>query len=304
MFDSEFRMQKLKIIPVMLLVALSSSCKRTGSEIKQPGITSGVSIYKDFPDTLNPLPEGNGTLYFTFDITGLQTFPAHYSRGLPLETLLKTGEKCINAGLIGLEIRGADSGGMMLQDIKDIAQRLSLSTGIAESRFKIYGIPVCVETICHPSYNMISFRINSELIKAKRLLIRISIPRGNLNEKTNETSVLNADSNNVAIIAVNSERAPYRILIWKNNAELRFHSPYLFRLDPPSDDTVYSFSCQFLLKDSTGRIQTFGETEMASKKMWRKHWADMNHVEKKGMDKSHLMTQQYLRMIKICGKEE
>ncbi len=304
MFDGEFLMQKLIVILAILLVALSSSCNRKGPDIAQLSGTSAVSVYNDSTDTMNPVPVGNGTIYSTFDITGFQTFPGHYSGGSPLETLLRTGGGCINAGLIGLDITGTDSGEMLLSDIREIDQKLSILTGIAESRFMIYGIPVCVETICHPSYNMISFRINSQLIKARKLLIRISIPRGNSDQTVNNTPFLTADSNNVAIIKVNSERAPYRILVWKNNAELRFQSPDLFRLDPPPGDTVYSFSCQFLLKDSTGRIQTFGETEMASKKMWRKYWAGVNLVQKKGMDKSNLMIQQYLRKIKICGKAE
>jgi hypothetical protein len=43
------------------------------------------------PDPLTPLSVGNGEFAFTADITGLQTFPAYYERGMPLGTLSQWG---------------------------------------------------------------------------------------------------------------------------------------------------------------------------------------------------------------------
>ena len=42
-------------------------------------------------DPLTPLSVGNGELAFTADVTGLQTFPAYYEKGMPLGTLSQWG---------------------------------------------------------------------------------------------------------------------------------------------------------------------------------------------------------------------
>jgi len=42
-------------------------------------------------DSLNSLTVGNGTFAFTVDITGLQTFPDYYSKGIPLGTMSEWG---------------------------------------------------------------------------------------------------------------------------------------------------------------------------------------------------------------------
>lgn len=42
-------------------------------------------------DSLNSLTAGNGDFAFTMDITGLQTFPGYYMRGIPLGTYSNWG---------------------------------------------------------------------------------------------------------------------------------------------------------------------------------------------------------------------
>lgn len=43
------------------------------------------------PDPLTPLSVGNGEFAFTADVTGLQTFPGYYEKGMPLDTLSQWG---------------------------------------------------------------------------------------------------------------------------------------------------------------------------------------------------------------------
>jgi hypothetical protein len=42
-------------------------------------------------DTLSSLSVGNGRFAFTVDATGLQTFPEHYDKGIPLGTQSEWG---------------------------------------------------------------------------------------------------------------------------------------------------------------------------------------------------------------------
>ncbi len=298
-------MRKYFTFVTLIILVLSVSCLRKQSGTGLYSAAELVNICNDSADILNPLSEGNGTLYFSFDITGLQTFPVQYSQGIPLKTQIKTKEGCINTGFIGLGISGTNKKEIMLTDIKETTQKLELSKGIADSRFRVFDKQVRVITLCHPSYNMISVKIISDLVPSQQLKIKLSLSPGNKTATPGDTFVLTSDSNNVAIITANKEKAPYRILLWKNNAEVRKPSPGLFYLEPPTGDSVYSFSCQFLFGDSTGRIQTFGETETASRKMWRQVWTNMTYKRTEGTkagkdDERSYIISMYLNRIKSC----
>ncbi|HKK42478.1 MAG TPA: hypothetical protein VJ963_08725, partial [Bacteroidales bacterium] len=292
-----------------LILILSASCYRHGQNEALYNSAKNVSAINVYADSLNPVEEGNGTLYYTIDITGLQTFPGYYEHGKPLQTLLKTNEGCISPALIGMEIPAAGKNEFVISNIKNISQNLDMSSGIADSRFLLFGQPVHVITICHPYYNMISVKIASGFIRDKNFRIRLYVPTENDIENEKRQVSLVSDSNNVAIIAVNSTRAFYKILIWKNNAELSENVSGIFYLEPPSADSVYSFSCQFLVKDSTGRIQTFGETETASKKIWSQFWnngslGDRDRYQNGKEDEISYIRQQYLGRILSCEDQD
>ncbi len=88
--------------PVVLIVALSmirsgiliaGDDARAGvdSRIDRFALVTRHNITLTKPDPLTPLSVGNGEFAFTADITGLQTFPAYYEKGMPLGTLSQWG---------------------------------------------------------------------------------------------------------------------------------------------------------------------------------------------------------------------
>jgi hypothetical protein len=246
-----------------------------------------------FIDSLNPLSVGNGDFIFTADITGLQTFPEFYSGGVPLGTISERGwhqgEKSENGngfqtGQIGFRIFNVDGQEISINDIKNPFQKLSIWTGKLDSRFKIDGIPVHVETVCHPDYNLISVRVTSALLREKRLAIKISFPhvissanRANHIDSEEQMPEILSDTNNLAIFANNKYN--YIALVWRNDATIKEVTHFLYYLEPDKADSVYSFSCQFVNDPEKGRIQTFGETEAASKKSWNKFWNSVNVIK-------------------------
>ncbi len=299
-------MGKYFIISYLFVIILFYSCSQDVPDSGFFDAAQRVSLRNDSVNVYNPIAEGNGTLYFSFDVTGLQTFAADYEKGIALETKLKRKGVCINTGFIGLELNTWGNSNPALSDLKDISQDYDLSTGIAHSRFSILKHPVHITTICHPYYNMISVRIISDLIPDKALKIKLIVP---LENETGIIPSLTADSNNVAIISVKTQDYPYDILIWKNNAEIMNHSSGVFYIEPPVSDTVYSFSCQFLVQDSTGRIQTFGETEKASRKSWKQFWTNISPAmipeQIRGNDKEKdYILNGYFNRIKTCSKKD
>ena len=49
-------------------------------------------------------------------------------------------------------------------DLKNIEQTLDLWSGLLVSKFEIDGVPVRVQTCCHPTRNLLAVRVESPLI--------------------------------------------------------------------------------------------------------------------------------------------
>jgi hypothetical protein len=243
-------------------------------------------------DSFNFLSVGNGEFSFTVDITGLQTFPDWYSCGFPLGTMSDWGwhrgenPGCnyrFNLGIIALQILKKNGKEVSINDIKDPVQILNLWTGEIDSRFDVEGMPVHLKTVCHSDYDMISVKVNSDLIGMKRLRIKINFPPGLpsttgyvFDSPHKQSTKILADTNNYSIFARAQDNNNYYVLVWRNSAELKKVTQHIYYLEPHQIDSVYSFSCQFMKNLETGRIQNFGETETASKKSWEKFWNNVS----------------------------
>ena len=84
----------------------------------------------------------------------------------------------LHLGRLGLSIRLADGSRASLADIRDIHQELHLWEGVLCSRFTVEGVPVYVETCCHPRQDTLGFAIQSPLIQAGRLHVEAVFPYG------------------------------------------------------------------------------------------------------------------------------
>src|SRR5207302_7164040 len=84
----------------------------------------------------------------------------------------------LHLGQIGLRLRRSDGSEAQPTDVSAIAQSLDLWTGILLSRFQFEGEPVKVKTAVHPDLDLLSVAIESNMIDAQRLAVRISFPYG------------------------------------------------------------------------------------------------------------------------------
>ena len=80
-------------IPICLLIALCLfSCRNPQSEkIDRFDLVNRHNVIFSSIDSMNSLTVGNGDFAFTTDITGLQSFPEYYLKGIPLGTLSNWG---------------------------------------------------------------------------------------------------------------------------------------------------------------------------------------------------------------------
>jgi hypothetical protein len=313
---------------LFLFIVSVTGCKKK-SEIDRFAMVTRHNIENSVIDSLNSLSVGNGEFAFTVDITGLQTFPEFYSRGISLGTMsdwgwhsganpenyqladvyksyevhgrnvnyvrqfrtaedarkgaasdwLRSNPHRIHLGMVGLQILKEDGSEAAISDIKDPVQKLDLWTGEIDSRFTVEGEPVHVKTVCHPNYDMISVKVVSGLIARKRLRVKINFPLGisapngyDFNSPEKHNTRIISDTNNVTIFGRSQDSDNYNVIVWRNNAELKEVKQHLYYLEPQVKDSVYSFSCQFLKDPDKGRVQNFGETEMAARKSWERFW--------------------------------
>jgi len=80
------------LLGLIVSVILSSAVSCTGnSAIDRYALVSRHNIENSVIDSLNSLSVGNGEFAFTADITGLQSFPEFYAKGVPLGTMSNWG---------------------------------------------------------------------------------------------------------------------------------------------------------------------------------------------------------------------
>jgi hypothetical protein len=152
-------------------------------------------------DPMEALQVGNGELAFTADVTGLQTFPEAHSKGMRLGFQAQWGwHHFPNTEKFTLDQTLADYGGVPyasrqdtdagaylranphrlhlgrlgfvgfgIGELSEIHQRLRLWEGCIESRFSVCGQRVAVETLVHPSRDLLAVRIESSGPLALRL---------------------------------------------------------------------------------------------------------------------------------------
>ena len=347
----------------VLLIFLSFGCS-TRTPIDRYSLVSRHNIEHSSKDSLSSLSVGNGGFAFTVDITGLQTFPESYEKGIPLGTMsdwgwntdanpenygledvyksydvhgrtveyvrqfratedprkaaasewLRENPHKIHLGLVGLQIIKKDGTEILQGDIEEPFQKLNLWTGEIESSFKIEGELVTVFTVCHPDYDLISVKVVSELIKNDRLKIKIRFPFGapvsfgsDINAPGEHFTAITADTNNITLFTRSQDNDKYNLLLWRNNGAVEKAGEHVFTIDPPSSDSEYSFSCHFF-NDNTGRMQTFTETESASKKSWEEFWTNGGAVDFSGCTdpeakelERRVVLSQYLTRIQCSG---
>lgn len=80
-----------KLILLLMASILFVTCKRNNESIDRKTLLERNNPYVTAYDSLSSLSVGNGEFAVTVDITGLQTFPEKYAKGVPLGTQAQWG---------------------------------------------------------------------------------------------------------------------------------------------------------------------------------------------------------------------
>ncbi len=78
----------------MIILLAAVSIAAAAGTIDRKALVTRHNVVLEKVDALSPLSVGNGRFVFNADITGLQTFPDSYRKGIPLTTMAEWGWHC------------------------------------------------------------------------------------------------------------------------------------------------------------------------------------------------------------------
>ena len=353
-----------KFYGISILLILAASCQMN-QPIDREALVSRHNVINTEPDTLCSLTLGNGGFAFTVDITGLQTFPGEYSRGIPLGThsdwgwhsysntkgydvketmaLYRTGGRDVpysvqlkepergreaveyfrinphrlHLGIIGFQISDEEGNTAGPEDIESISQELDLWEGEIRSAFVAFGKQVEVITACHPELDMVSFRVNSDLLASGQLKVNLRYPypsgrhsdmaaRWDLPEK--HESMMHLKEGGATIERTLDDTRYYTTLSWGPSAEISRVEQHVFEIIPGSD--TLEVSVLFSPGDVTGPLPVFRETRSLSRDAWREFWLSGGAVDFSGSTdpradelERRIILSQYLARAQCAGDQ-
>ncbi len=97
--------------------------------------------------------------------------------GTPAAEWLRRNPRLYPLGQLALEWDKPDGSTFTPADIEDPEQTLDLWRGIITSRYQLGGVPVTVTTSCDPQTDTVAVRLESELVSAGKLRVRLAFPR-------------------------------------------------------------------------------------------------------------------------------
>ena len=153
-------------------------------------------------------------------------------------------------------------------------------SGIMNSIFEIEGNKITTQTCCHPSNDVLAFKVNSELFSKRRLSIKISFPYG-----SSDRTAVNWNSENKHITEVISQTDDFiylrRILdndvyfvkvSFTKGAEVIQTGKHSFSISSRSDEL--EVSSWFSPKEITADIPSYLDVANESKKHWEDYWSN------------------------------
>ena len=268
----------------------------TGLQTFPESYSTGISLgtMSDWGWHTGPNPENYqlSDVYRTYNVHDRKVDYVHqYStREDPIKAAasdwLRANPHRIHLGMFGLQILNKDGAEISIKDIEKPVQRLNLWTGEIESKYLVEGVPVHVITLCHPDLDLISVKINSELIAKKRLKIKVSFPLGvsspngyDFNDPGKHSTSILAESGNETLFERSQDKDKYYVKINRGGADLKKVSEHSYLLEPVLSETEYEFSFQFSKTPIDNNTESFRRIREECNKRWEEFWSTGGAVD-------------------------
>lgn len=188
----------------------------------------------------------------------------------------------LHLGMIGLVLIKENGEPVALEDIENAKHSLNLWEGKISSLFVVEGDSVKVELYCHQEMDMISVKIQSELIEKGQLGVSwkysYGIPENthpgyDFNASEMHVSKLVDKDTNSALVKRILDKDIYFVKIqWNTSATFNQEHMHDFQLQPDGQKNSLEYSCLFSPDSISGILPTFAETEESSRSGYKDFW--------------------------------
>jgi hypothetical protein len=317
-------MKKILLLTIVLSAWLSSAAEN----INRRAVITRNNPYVSTIDTLSSFTVGNGGFAYTTDITGLQTFTDIYKNGIPLCTIsdwgwhsfantenykpeealtnldfgrgpkaysieqkeprrkaaanfLRANPHRLNLGVLGFDFHN-------INEIRGIKQELDMWTGIIDSHFLHNGKAYHVETLCHPTKDIIGTKIIAD--ENIRMSLRFPYPSGNHTDDgclwngykgINKTEIIKSESNHALLKHTVDTVSYYVAMSWKGNVKLTQNDANSICI---TSGNSLDISCEFISNSDISKFSNksapcFDIIKRLAIAHWRKYWTEGGIVD-------------------------
>jgi len=237
-------------------------------------------------------------------------------QGTPESNWLRSNPHRLHLGRIGFQLTKADGSSTTTNDLTEIEQTLNLWDGMLVSHFKFDGQPVDVETVCHPSSDLLAVRVRSPLLKLGRLGIQIHFPYGTGATSTADWSkpeahetIFQQGRSNVGEFSRKLDNDRYWVdAKWTAGAKLPEVAKHRFLLTPAGDADALELVCAFTPKQERIVLPSFDQTRDAAREHWNNFWSTGGAIDLSGSKdprwrelERRIVLSQYLTAIQCAG---
>ena len=223
----------------------------------------------------------------------------------------------LHLGRIGFRLTKADGTPAAASDLTDIEQTLDLWSGVLVSRFKLEGQPVEVETVCHPTLDLVAVRVTSPLVATKRLAIEvaISVRHGRYGDGRLDEAGRPHLENDAGWRERRSLRTSTRQRYVRSGCAvdtggvLSEVAPHDFVLTSAGDAPTLEFICQFAPKQAAQELPNFATARAAATAQWNNFWSTGGAIDlSRSRDprwkelERRIVLSQYLTAIQCSGE--
>jgi hypothetical protein len=238
----------------------------------------------------------------------------------PAGEWLRRNPHDVPLGQIGLEFAKDDGAPLAPGDVQDPRQTLDLWAGVIRSSYELAGVPVRVETACHPGLDLVAIRIESDLVATGQLRVVLAFPRG-YDQAVKNTPPLDWSHPELHQTVIAGQRAGrvdlartiddthYQVAVaWTGGASLRETAPHHFTLAADRGQRTLSFVVAFSPAALPAALPDVDATLAASAAHWADFWRSGAAVDfsgsrdpRAGRLEERIILSQYLTAIQLGG---
>ena len=240
--------------------------------------------------------------------------------GSPAGDWLRRNPQDVPLAQIALDLVKADGSALAPADVSNPRQSLDLWRGAVQSDYQLDGTPVRVVTVCHPALDVIGLLIESDLVAAGRLRVRLDFPRGYdraikntppldwSHPELHRTAVVNRTAHR-ADLARTIDDTHYRVaLSWAGEADVKETAPHRFLVSAGKGRRTLELTVAFGPGVLPTALPTLAATLDASAAHWEHFWRGGAAVDFSGSRdpraarlEERIVLSQYLTAIQLGG---